>query len=53
MSHLFLHGSNIFFKQSEKKHIVIPVEDAPTIDLVFIYKNNKIFVIVIIKEKNV
>ena len=38
--HLYTLGTNIFFKQSAQKSIVIPIEDAPIINLVFIYKNN-------------
>lgn len=38
--HLYTLGTNIFYKQRGKKNIAIPIEDAPSINLVFIYKNN-------------
>ena len=38
--HLYTLGTNIFYKQRSKKNIAIPIEDAPSINLVFIYKNN-------------
>ena len=37
--HLYTLGTNIFFKQSGQKSIVIPIKDAPSINLFFIYKN--------------